>query len=171
MRQRAVGMGQWATIISYLYYSSKLSETRYARHRRLDERGPSECWTLGNVRGDSFRGVWTINPYAKLTPPAVIAGCLHPAPPRCRATPRRLVRPVPHNTLAAALLQRWLAPITAGRAPAQVPLLVIDASAWSYQPHIIGNRHCPRPDTARELSLGPQYIPFCAADVKRTQLV
>ena len=52
-------------------------------------------------------------------------------PPRCRATPRRLVRPVPHNTLAAALLQRWLAPITAGRAPAQVPLLVIDASAWS----------------------------------------
>ena len=166
MRQRAVGMGQWATIISYLYYSSKLSETRYARHRRLDERGPSECWTLGNVRGDSFRGVWTINPYAKLTPPAVIAGCLHPAPLPRYAAPLGPSRPAQHARSCP------FAALACSNNGWQSACSGSFCSSLTRPPgHIIGDRHCPRPDTARELSLGPQYIPFCAADGKRTQLV
>jgi hypothetical protein len=38
--------------------------------------------------------------------------------------------PVQPGTLAAGLLARWLAPLTANKAPAQTPLLVIGQSAW-----------------------------------------
>ena len=34
------------------------------------------------------------------------------------------------NTIAAAILQRWLAPVEARRAPAATPLLVVGRSAW-----------------------------------------
>ena len=38
--------------------------------------------------------------------------------------------PVPPNTLASALLARWLAPSTANRAPCATLLLVVGQSAW-----------------------------------------
>jgi hypothetical protein len=81
--------------------------------------------------GDSCRGVWTINPYAKKrTPPVVVAASApRPTGPResSHAPPPG---PVPPNTLASCLLARWLAPLTANKAPAQTPLLVIGQSAW-----------------------------------------
>jgi len=65
-----------------------------------------------------------------LRPPVIVAAAApRPAGPRedAHAPPPG---PVPHNTLAAGLLARWLAPLTANKAPAQSPLLVIGQSAW-----------------------------------------
>ena len=76
-------------------------------------------------------GYWQPNPYVSLRPPVVVAA----AAPRPAAGPREDAHapppgPVQPGTLAASLLHRWLAPLTANKAPAQTPLLVIGQSAW-----------------------------------------
>ena len=93
------------------------------------------AWQQAGHRLDPYRdasagGHWSINPYVPLHPPVVVAASaplpagpsesMHAPPPG----------PVPPNTLASALLTRWLSPLTANKSPAQTPLLVIGQSAW-----------------------------------------
>jgi len=82
--------------------------------------------------GDFGRGVWTISPYQyrKLTPPAVVSASA-PLPPPLRESAHILPTGLfASNTIATAILQRWLAPVESGRAPAATPLLVVGRSAW-----------------------------------------
>ena len=93
-------------------------------------------WTAAGHQLDPYResfagGWWTINPYVSLRPPVVVAA----AAPRPAAGPREDAHapppgPVQPGTLAASLLHRWLAPLTANKAPAASPLLVLGQSAW-----------------------------------------
>lgn len=46
---------------------------------------------------------------------------------------------MPPGTLAAALLERWLAPLKANRAPAATPLLVVGQSAWAPVAHSVAD--------------------------------
>ena len=75
-------------------------------------------------------GFWQVNPYVSLRPPVVVAASAQrPAGPResAHVPPPGPVQP---NTLASALLARWLAPLTANKAPCATPLLVVGQSAW-----------------------------------------
>ena len=87
--------------------------------------------TLDPYRDAYNGGYWQPNPYVSLRPPVVVAASApRPAGPREDAY-APLTGPVPPNTLASVLLARWLAPLTANKAPAQTPLLVIGQSAWA----------------------------------------
>ena len=86
--------------------------------------------TIDPYRETQTGGWWTINPYVSLRAPVVVAAS---AP--CPAGPREDTYapppgPVQPGTLAASLLHRWLAPLTANKAPAASPLLVLGQSAW-----------------------------------------
>ena len=74
--------------------------------------------TIDPYRETQNGGFWQANPYVSLRPPVVVAAAaprpagpsesMHPPPPG----------PVQQGTLAAGLLARWLAPLTANKAPA-----------------------------------------------------
>ena len=86
--------------------------------------------TIDPYRETQTGGWWTINPYVSLRPPVIVAAAApRPAGPRedAHAPPPGPVQP---GTLASALLARWLAPLTANKAPAASPLLVLGQSAW-----------------------------------------
>ena len=93
------------------------------------------AWQAAGHMIDPYRetqtgGWWTINPYISLRPPAIVAAAApRPAGP-AEAMHAPPPGPVREGTLAAALLARWLAPLTANKAPAQQPLLVVGQSAW-----------------------------------------
>jgi len=86
--------------------------------------------TIDPYRDTAVGGYWQLNPYAPLRPPVVVAAAdpRHAGPREDAHTPPP--GPVQQGTLAAGLLARWLAPLTANKAPAQTPLLVIGQSAW-----------------------------------------
>ena len=81
---------------------------------------------------DSFAGgYWSVNPYVSTEPPRVVVSAAAHGPPAPRESAHAPPPgPVQADTLAHALLTRWLAPLTANKAPAQSPLLVIGQSAW-----------------------------------------
>ena len=81
---------------------------------------------------DSFAGgYWSVNPYVSAEPPRVVVSAAAHGPPAHRESAHAPPPgPVQADTLAHALLTRWLAPLTANKAPAQSPLLVIGQSAW-----------------------------------------
>ena len=75
-------------------------------------------------------GLWSINPYVPLRPPVVVTASAHCPTGPCEPAHAPPPGPVQPNTLASALLARWLSPLTANKSPAQTPLLVIGQSAW-----------------------------------------
>ena len=95
----------------------------------------AETWRQVGHTVDPYRdtyagGHWQINPYISLRPPEVVAASApRPAGPR-ESEYLPAPGPVPPNTLASALLTRWISPLTANKSTAQTPLLVIGQSAW-----------------------------------------
>ena len=81
---------------------------------------------------DAFAGgYWTANPYASIQPPVVTVSAAAHWPPVARESAHAPPPgPLQAGTLAHAFLTRWLAPLTANKAPVQTPLLVIGQSAW-----------------------------------------
>jgi hypothetical protein len=79
----------------------------------------------------SAGGHWTANPYVSVQPPATVVAASAPRPPPLRESAHILPTGLfASNTIATAILQRWLAPVEARRAPAATPLLVVGRSAW-----------------------------------------
>ena len=80
----------------------------------------------------SAGGYWTANPYvSSAQPPATVVSASAPRPPPLRESAHILPTGLfASNTIANSILQRWLAPVEARRAPAATPLLVVGRSAW-----------------------------------------
>jgi len=79
----------------------------------------------------SAGGLWTANPYVSVQPPATVVAASAPRPPPLRESAHILPTGLfASNTIATAILQRWIAPVEARRAPAATPLLVVGRSAW-----------------------------------------
>ena len=80
------------------------------------------AWQQAGHQLDPYRGAlagghWSINPYVHLRPPVVVAASAQPPAGPREAAHAPPPGPVPPNTLASALLARWLASLTANKAP------------------------------------------------------